>query len=74
MDLGTSTQITAYAMLLTLASGTLAQAVDSQTLQPLPNKFSKRAKSIIYPNFPNDYPVMKNREIIFFSNFFRMMF
>ena len=47
MDLGTSTQITAYAMLLTLASGTLAQAVDSSTLQPLPNKFSKRAKSVI---------------------------
>ena len=47
MDLGTSTQITAYAMLLTLASGTLSQAVDSQTLQPLPNKFSKRAKSVI---------------------------
>ena len=47
MDLGTSTQITSYAMLLTLASGTLAQAVDSSTLQPLPNKFSKRANSII---------------------------
>jgi len=47
MDLGTSTQITAYAMLLTLASGTLADAVDSNTLQPLPNKFSKREKSVI---------------------------
>ena len=47
MDLGTSTQITAYAMLLTLSSGTLADAVNSQTLQPLPNKFSKREKSVI---------------------------
>ena len=47
MDLGTSTQITAYAMLLTLASGTLSDAVDSNTLQPLPNKFSKREKSVI---------------------------
>jgi hypothetical protein len=47
MDLGTSTQITAYAMLLTLASGTLSQAVNSSTLQPLPDKFSKRSNSII---------------------------
>ena len=47
MDLGTATQITAYAMLLSLSSGTLAQAVDSTTLQPLPNKFSKRPKSVI---------------------------